>query len=388
MPDRPGGPRLDRRALAWLEEQFGKDRVRNHPMILPRVEFFPGEFDGTAEDARRVLDLVCGFMGIDPSAIEMQIFDGNFIRAAGIYEAFDDKFRIWIADSQLSNALALVSTIAHELGHVLLLGQGRITTDADDHEPLTDLITVYFGLGFFSANAAILESHWQQGSASGWSVGKHGYLTMPYYGYALAKYARVRGEDGSAWKRELRLDVRSAFKKSMRYLEARDREGAAPGPAPAADNSVQVAGEVWTLSRTADDDAIKAVVVEWSERLARGRYADALALCHNSGLIPLHTPLVLERTIAGYGVPDHFDAEETFAVTPLRGRSDADEIIRDNIRVDRKNLYGLDATRYLGTVYYDGVLLNGERSELGVRFHLVKLDRDRLALELFDFEVM
>jgi hypothetical protein len=41
---------------------------------------------------------------------------------------------------------------------------------------------------------------------------------MPVYGYAFARFARARSEDGAEWVRELRLDVRSAFKKAMRFL--------------------------------------------------------------------------------------------------------------------------------------------------------------------------
>ena len=65
---------------------------------------------------------------------------------------------------------------------------------------------------------------------------------MQYYGYALAKYARVRGEDGSAWKRELRLDVRSAFEKSMRYLAAQDRKGVWAKEEASRDNTLYLSG--------------------------------------------------------------------------------------------------------------------------------------------------
>ncbi len=368
---------------AWLEAQFGTTRLRNRPMILPRVEFFPGEFNGTPEDARRVLDLVCGFMDIDPATIEMQLFDNGGSGAAGVYEVAGDKFRIWIAFSQLHDALALVSTIAHELGHIHLLGHGRIPEDADDHEPLTDLLTVYFGMGFFSANSIVVETHWTEGHSSSWTVGRKGYLDMPHFGYALAKYARCRDEDGSEWKRDLRLDVRSAFKKALRYLEYRERQGEADSTALETDNTLEIVGEIWTLPRGADDGAIKSLVVEWSERLARGGYVEALAMLDTTGLQRIHSPVILERTIAGYGVAELFDGDEVFAVTTLRGRPDADEIIRDKIRVDRKNIW-LDSSKHLGMVHYDDIPLNGERSDLTARFHIVPVGVDRLTLALCD----
>jgi hypothetical protein len=127
-----------------------------------------------------------------------------------------------VVGPKVSNAEPV--SIAHELGHVHLLGHDRISGEAEDHEPLTDLLTVYFGLGVLTANSVIREQYWHEGYSSGWKMGRQGYLTMPIYGYALARFARLRGEDGEEWSRELRPDVRSAFKQSMRFLEAEAEE--------------------------------------------------------------------------------------------------------------------------------------------------------------------
>ena len=43
---------------------------------------------------------------------------------------------------------------------------------------------------------------------------------MPEYGCALARFAQSRSEDGSTWSQELRLEVRSAFNKAMRFRAA------------------------------------------------------------------------------------------------------------------------------------------------------------------------
>jgi len=47
-------------------------------------------------------------------------------------------------------------TALHELGHVLLLADGKISKDRKDHEHLTDLLTVWLGLGIFTANSDAL----------------------------------------------------------------------------------------------------------------------------------------------------------------------------------------------------------------------------------------
>lgn len=212
---------------AWLEGQFGVQRLLNAEVILPRAEYFPDPFSGTEEAARVMLDRVCGYMDIDPGTVELSlyedrnpVYEGQWQHGtAGLYHEQAGKYRIWIEVNNLDDPLGMVGTMAHELGHVHLLGHGRITGDADDHEPLTDLLTVYLGLGVFTANSVIRENYWQLGHYSGWSMGRRGYLGMPMYGYAFARFARSRGEENPAWAQELRLDVRSAFKQAMRFLD-------------------------------------------------------------------------------------------------------------------------------------------------------------------------
>ena len=209
----------------WLEGEFGTQRLRQASMILPTAEFFPDPFHGTEEHARRELDRLCGYTSIDPAMVELSFFkdrnpfcidEGNFW-AAGLYDQQGRRFRVCLEEGQLDDPLATITTIAHELGHLLLLGQGRITEGTEDHEPLTDLLTVYLGLGVLMANSAVREF---DNDVAGWSMYGVGYLGMQHFGYALARFAYSRGEDGSTWMKELRLDVRSAFKQSMRYLQA------------------------------------------------------------------------------------------------------------------------------------------------------------------------
>ena len=143
-----------------------------------------------------------------------------------------------------------------------------------------------------------------------------------------------------------------------------------------------------TLPISATDDAIKALVIEWSELLAEGQFADALAMFPSARDPSVRTPELLARTIAGYGVPEPYPDGEVFAITPLRSRPDADDIVRNKIRVDRENLYGLDPARYLGMVHYDDVPPNGERSDLTARFHIQRVGDGRLTLEFLDIHVM
>jgi hypothetical protein len=212
----------------WLESQFGLERLRDGRVILPRPECFPEPFHGKEVDARRMLDRVCTYMDIEPDTVELSlyeerkpVYEGGWRHGtAGLYHPDGDKFHIWVEVANLDDPLALVATMAHELGHVHLLGHGRISDEAEDHEPLTDLLTVYLGMGVFTANSVIREQYWHAGQVSGWSMGRQGYLGMPAFGYAFDLFARARGEPDAEWVRELRLDVRSAFKQTMRLLAA------------------------------------------------------------------------------------------------------------------------------------------------------------------------
>lgn len=152
-----------------------------------------------------------------------------------------------------------------------------------------------------------------------------------------------------------------------------------------------------TLPLEASDDAIRSLVVEWSELLAQKRFAEALAMFLHKDRISPWTPALLEKAIAGYGVPD-LDSKtlammledwkvERFEITTLLGRPDRDQAIK-RIAVDRQHLYGLDPACYLGMVHYHDLPLSGYRSDLTARFHIKRVGSDCLTLEFRDIHLM
>jgi len=211
---------------AWLENEFGIDLLRSRPVILPNSEFFPEPYNGKEEEVPILLDRMCRYMEIDPTTVELSLYDDRnrvFVDdfqqgTAGLYHQEGDKFHICIEVNNLHDPLAIVATIAHELGHVHLLGHGRISEEEIDHEPLTDLLSVFLGMGALTANSVIRELNWNSGNWSGWSMSRMGYLRLEHFGYAFAKFARSRNETGKDWASHLRLDVRTSFKQAMRFL--------------------------------------------------------------------------------------------------------------------------------------------------------------------------
>lgn len=223
---------IDRR-WDWLGRAFGVERMLESRLVLPRPEFFPRSSRDHPDYLQATLESVCSYMGVDPRSIHLNVYQemnlvdrrGRPLGSAGLYQKVNETYEIWIEVRTLDYIHTIVSTIAHELGHVLLLGEGRISSDEEDHEHLTDLLTVFLGLGVFSANTVIREENWTSDGANFTITSRSGYLTMPMYAYALALYARDRGETRPAWTRELRPDVRSPFKQSLRYLASQSPRG-------------------------------------------------------------------------------------------------------------------------------------------------------------------
>lgn len=70
------------------------------------------------------------------------------------------------------------------------------------------------------AAVAFRETISRDGQTFWHSIGRQGYLYVNDFGYAFARFARTRDEDGREWERELRLDVRAAFREAMWFLDA------------------------------------------------------------------------------------------------------------------------------------------------------------------------
>lgn len=220
-------------SFLWLIDEFGFDTLANVTVILPTNEFFPDEYSEDKEDLQLLLKRLCGWMGVDPNRVELDIFhdedrqarrslpfaESSHSGALGHYLKRRDKFVVSVEASQVSDPTCLVATLAHELAHVRLIGEGRISASFDDHEPLTDLLTVFLGLGVFTGNSVFSFNQWTDAFSQGWETERVGYLTEEMFGYALAAFAWLRGESKPGWPKYLEGNVSAYFKSSHKYLE-------------------------------------------------------------------------------------------------------------------------------------------------------------------------
>ena len=208
----------------WLRHELG-DRLLRQKTILPSTGIIPAGYAGNCDGAEKTFSNVCSLMGIERHRVELKFYHrqsyATVVRrggadAAGIYERNNaGQNVIWIEESQLDEPIGLISTSAHELGHVLLLTDRHELSDEPDHEHLTDLLCVFAGFGLFLANSARQDRSWVSGSLQFSSTSWLGYMTMPAIAYALARRANLLNEDITSWTKLLRADLRSDLKQEF-----------------------------------------------------------------------------------------------------------------------------------------------------------------------------
>jgi len=227
-----------------LEKLLGRNRMLEAKVVEPTAEDFPDAYNKTPEALEQLFARVCGYMKVDRRTIRLEIFPdeteelremlpswsgrggkipaGLYLHAHQQEHAMDDPddgMVVAIRSSMMKDPTSLIATVAHELGHVILLGGKLMSSTTEDHEPMTDLLTVFLGLGIFTANSAARFKQFQNDQKIGWSMNRLGYLPEPVFGYALARFATERGEVSPGWARHLSPNVKADFKNSKRWLD-------------------------------------------------------------------------------------------------------------------------------------------------------------------------
>lgn len=208
----------------------------NSRVVLPTDEFFPDVYDKRESGLKLLFRRVCGYMGVDPATVDLEVIpdSSEIIEALPAYQSSDEgpaglhfggtdseRPLIAVKQSALKDPLVVIAILAHELGHVILLGGGHLSRDEEDMEPMTDLVTVYLGMGIFTANASRRFLQFQDDRKQGWSASRLGYLSEVIYGYALARFAQLRGETQPTWIAHLSTNQKSYFKQSAAWLRTR-----------------------------------------------------------------------------------------------------------------------------------------------------------------------
>lgn len=229
--------------FARFKSMLGAKRMTGCTVVEPTDRYFPDRWEPSRAGLEVLFRRVCEYMHVDPNHVDLEIIpDSSEImelspeyslrpndpagHPAGVHfgPTRDQKPLIAVRRSLLKDPLTVVATVAHELGHVILLDDGHLSRDVEDTEPMTDLVTVYLGLGIFTANACCRFTKYRDDRYEGWSSSRHGYLSEEIYGYALALFARERGEASPSWAAHLATNVLTYFRRSAAWLEDRSRQ--------------------------------------------------------------------------------------------------------------------------------------------------------------------
>ena len=209
----------------WLETSFltllsifGERQTQNRKVLTAERSDFPIRFDGSEQAAFETLKIVAAQMEIPPDKITLDFYDENLRRItegtpSGLYwgKGETDKFEISVARTVLDEPEDMIAVLAHELAHVKLLGEQKVT---ENDELITDLTTIFFGLGVFNANAAFRT--FNDAKHYGWS--QMGYLSQMEWGYGLALFAYIRQELEPEWAGYLCTNVKGDFFKGLQFI--------------------------------------------------------------------------------------------------------------------------------------------------------------------------
>ncbi|MEU8227054.1 hypothetical protein [Kribbella sp. NPDC048915] len=216
--------------LDWYVAEFGADVLRRE-VVLPERSFLPAGYTGSEDDVRELFAIMCDRLEVPPGRVRLDLqpvetdellenlpmFESSSSGAAAHWQRRDGVTVVTVDMADTTQPVGLIATMAHELAHQRLLGEQRIDPDRRDGEPLTDLFTVFFGFGIFNANAAF---EFYRTGRRGYGTRRLGYLTEAMYGYALGRYAWLRGEREPDWARYLDTNPREWMKQSVRWLES------------------------------------------------------------------------------------------------------------------------------------------------------------------------
>ncbi|WP_258102087.1 hypothetical protein [Marinoscillum pacificum] len=219
----------------WFEETFHVN-LREVEPYAPTKSFIGFDYHGKEDEVLKLVDLVADKMNVQQnSSIQVYFYEEfqpmeftdegvlshyeeNSQLTNGRYSKLvDGVYEVGIERTLIKNPIALIATIAHEVAHIKLLGEGIIE---ENDEPLTDLVASLFGFAVFLANSSLIKmTTWSGNTHTGWKMGGGaGYLHHKLYTFLLGYWLHHQEKTSSDWFDWLEKEIQTDIKKTLKYL--------------------------------------------------------------------------------------------------------------------------------------------------------------------------
>lgn len=204
--------------MAWYVDQFGEQRMRQTPTLVPDYEDLPAL--GSHQDLDVLRDFVGTWMGVDCACVQWQVYaDVVDPDSVVIQDKQEASVIVPVTEEDLQNRDAVIATLARECAW---LAFQRLNLPEDQVRQLTtwhiELLPAFLGLGIFSANTTLQAKDYIVPGGSSWSVPSRGELPSRIIGYAQALRETARESDDHSWSVLLRQDAEVTFSEGKRYL--------------------------------------------------------------------------------------------------------------------------------------------------------------------------
>lgn len=197
------------------------------PVVEPTDAFFPDPYAADVRSVRAMTRRLMDYAGLSAYEADFETFQarprlemdehgvlrdrGHEGTAAWFAGLEGDRCLFGISHQQLPEPDVVAATMAHEAAHAFRHVHRLALEDREADELLTDLTTVYLGLGILTCNGSF--RYRASGELSGgyaitrWSTSRGGYLPPQALAFALAAQTLARG---ATWKE---------MKRTERHLE-------------------------------------------------------------------------------------------------------------------------------------------------------------------------
>lgn len=205
-------------ALQTLIDSRGEEQFLRAPILLPTDEWFPDRWTADEHGVGRLAKRLLGYAGLGHLEVDVRVFtEATEVREVGLdgraAATSHAGAAAWFAgirggtclfgaeSSQLDDAVGIVGSMAHEIGHAFRRTHRLEHRDRDIEEKLTDVTTVYLGFGVLTTAASarfVTTSHDNLGSS--YANKQQGYLAWNEMAFMLASQLQLRGYDAATVK--------------------------------------------------------------------------------------------------------------------------------------------------------------------------------------------